>query len=56
MPEDGVLHLIPRNEIEKGVVSLASVLRVEHYYSVSRQAVLNRLSDLNLLPKRNWRR
>ena len=48
MPEDGILQLLSKNEIEKGEVTLASVLRIEHYYSVSRQALLNRLSDLFL--------
>lgn len=51
MPEDGILQLLSKNEIEKGEVSLASVLRIEHYYSVSRQALLNRLSDLSFINK-----
>ena len=51
MPEDGILQLFSKNEIEKGEVSLASVLRIEHYYSVSRQALLNRLCDLSFINK-----
>lgn len=51
MPEDGILQLLSKDEIEKGYVSLASVLRIEHYYSVSRKAILNRLGDLKLLDK-----
>lgn len=51
MPEDGILQLLSKNEVEKGEVTLASVLRIEHYYSVSRQALLNRLSDLSFINK-----
>ena len=51
MPEDGILQLLSKKEIEKGEVSLASVLRIEHYYSVSRQALLNRLNDLSFINK-----
>jgi hypothetical protein len=32
-------------------VSLATVLLLEHYFSVSHMAVLNRLSDLNLISR-----
>lgn len=49
MPADGVRQMIPDNELMRGNVSLASILRIGHYFSVSYSAVLNRLSDLNLI-------
>lgn len=51
MPADGVIQLIPDKEIMKGTVSLGTVIRIEHYFSVSRKATLNRLSDLKLIDK-----
>lgn len=51
MPADGVRQLIPDNELAAGHVSLASVLRIGHYFSVSYAAVLNRLSDLKLIDR-----
>lgn len=51
MPADGVRQMIPDNEILEGRVSLASVLRIGHYFSVSYSAVLNRLSDLKLIDR-----
>jgi Zn-dependent peptidase ImmA (M78 family) len=51
MPADGILQLLPKNEVEKNEVSLASVLKIEHYYSVSRQALLNRLNILGYVNK-----
>lgn len=51
MPAAGVKQMIPANELLHAEVSLASVIRLEHYFSVSRQATLNRLSDLKLIDK-----
>jgi Zn-dependent peptidase ImmA (M78 family) len=51
MPADGVRQLIPDEELKSGKVSLATVLLLEHYFSVSHMAVLNRLSDLNLISR-----
>ena len=49
MPDTGVKQLIPDEELRTGQVSMASILRIEHYFSVSHSAVLNRLFDLSLL-------
>lgn len=49
MPSDGVRQMIPDDELMSGQVSLASVLRIEHYFSVSHAAALNRLFDLRLI-------
>lgn len=51
MPADGVRQMIPDNELMAGRVSLASVLRIVHYFSVSFSAVLNRLYDLKLIDR-----
>lgn len=51
MPADGVRQMIPDNELRVGDISLASVLRIEHYFSVSYSAVLNRLYDLKLIDR-----
>lgn len=51
MPADGVRQMIPDDELIAGRVSLASVLRIGHYFSVSYSAVLNRLFDLRLIDR-----
>lgn len=52
MPADGIRQLIPDNELLSGSISLASVLRIEHYFSVSHAATLNRLFDLQLIDRK----
>lgn len=49
IPADGVRQLLSGNELKTGKVSLASVLRIGQYFSVSHTAVLNRLLDLKLI-------
>lgn len=51
MPADGVRQMIPDDELMSGKVSVASVLRIEHYFSVSHTATLNRLFDLRLIDR-----
>lgn len=51
MPKDGVIQLIPDSELMSGSVSLGTVIRLEHYFSISRAATLNRLYDLKLIDK-----
>lgn len=51
MPSVGVKQLIPDDELLQGCVSVATVLKIEHYFSVSHKAAVNRLSDLKLLSK-----
>lgn len=51
MPKDGVIQLIPDSELMSGGVSLGTVIRLEHYFSISRAATLNRLYDLKLIDK-----
>lgn len=49
MPVDGLLQVIPEHEIESKKVSMATVLKLEHYFSVSRSALLYRLLNVGLI-------
>lgn len=49
MPEDGINQMLPKTELENSDVSLASIIMLEHYFSVSRAALLNRLVNLKLI-------
>lgn len=51
MPADGVRQMIPDNELRHGKVSLSTVLKLGQYFGTSHAAVLNRLSDLNLISR-----
>lgn len=51
MPYNAILQMIPAEEL-KGMVSLATVIRMEHYFSVSRQAILNRLCDTRFITRK----
>jgi Zn-dependent peptidase ImmA (M78 family) len=50
LPEEGVLQMIPDEELTgKGEISLQTILKIEHYYSVSRRALLYRLLKLGFI-------
>lgn len=51
MPKEGLIQLIPEKELMDGRVSLGSLIRIEHYFAVSRSAALDRLQDLKLIDK-----
>lgn len=51
IPEDGIRDLAPDEELEKSKLSLATVLKIEQYFSCSRRALLNRLYELKLIDK-----
>lgn len=51
IPEEGILAMVPDAELDKSKVSLATVLKIEQYFSCSRRALLNRLTELKLLDK-----
>ena len=51
MPDSAVLQLIPEHELKNSTVSLGTVIRMEHYFSVSRQAMLTRLYSLGYISK-----
>ena len=52
MPADGVRQMIPEDELKQGKVSLATALKLGQYFGTSHAAVLNRLSDLNLIGRK----
>lgn len=53
LPEDGILQMIPNEELPgKGKVSLQTILKIEHYYSVSRRAILYRLLKLGFIDEK----
>lgn len=52
MPADGIRQLIPETELQAGKLTLASILRIELYFSVSHTAAINRLCDLKLIPRK----
>jgi len=49
LPTDGLLELIPNEEISKKSISLRTVLFIENFYSCSRRALLYRLRNLGLI-------
>lgn len=51
IPEEGILSLIPDSELSRSKVTLATVLKIEQYFSCSRRALIIRLSELNLIDK-----
>lgn len=51
MSADGVRQMIPASELKQGKVSLATALKIGQYFGTSHSAVLNRLSDLNLISR-----
>jgi len=51
MPYNAILQMIPSEEL-KGKITLATVIRMEHYFSVSRQAVVNRLCDTKFIDRK----
>lgn len=51
IPYKGLLQMIPSAELTSRKISLATVIRLEHYFSVSRQAILNRLVDTKFISR-----
>lgn len=49
LPETGIKSLIPDDEMNKDKISLKTILKIEHYYSCSRTALLYRLKELQLI-------
>jgi len=54
MPEMGMKRMIPEKELLAKDVSLATILKLEHYFSVSRSALLIRLEALKLIGKARY--
>ncbi len=51
MPASGVIQMIPDTELKSSKISLATILKLGQYFGVSNAAVVNRLSDMNLLSR-----
>ena len=49
MPREGVLAMMDKEEILGRRVTLATVLRLEHFFGVSRNTLLIRLKEINLI-------
>lgn len=54
MPESAVKELIPDNELSKDKIKLKTILKLEHYFSSSRAALLYRLKSLNLISSKYY--
>lgn len=53
MPKEGILQLLSDEEILKKDMSLSNVIKLEQYFSVSRQSLLYRLKSIKLLTEAN---
>jgi len=51
LPEDGILRLIPEEELGSNKILLATILKIEQTYGSSRAALLNQLSKMELVSK-----
>ena len=49
MPDAGIYQLIPEAELNTRNISIATILKLEHYFSVSRSALLYRLLNIGLI-------
>lgn len=49
MPEAGLCQLIPEKELNSKNISIATIIKLEHYFSVSRSALLYRLLNVGLI-------
>lgn len=55
LPEQGVKSLIPDDETgHRDLISLKTILKIEHYYSCSRSALLYRLKELELITSKSY--
>ncbi len=51
LPREGLLKVIPDEELKKDKISVSTILSLEQYYSCSHRAMLRRLEDLHLITK-----
>lgn len=49
MPKNGVLSIIPQQELVNSDIKISTVVKIEQFYSVSRLALLTRLLYLNII-------
>lgn len=51
LPKDGIIKLIPENELKKDKIKINTIIAIEQYYSCSHAAMLRRLEEIDLLSK-----
>jgi Zn-dependent peptidase ImmA (M78 family) len=49
LPEEGILRLIPPDEVKKNKITLPTILNIEQHFSCSRKALLRRLDNIGLI-------
>jgi Zn-dependent peptidase ImmA (M78 family) len=49
MPREGILQLIPMEELPKDKITMPTVVKLEQNFSVSRKAILQRLKEIELI-------
>ncbi|MCT3920021.1 ImmA/IrrE family metallo-endopeptidase [Elizabethkingia anophelis] len=49
MPETAIKEIIPEKELLRDKIQLATIIRLEQYFACSRNALLYRLKELNLI-------
>jgi len=54
MPETAIKDIIPEKELSKDKIQLNTILKLEHYFSCSRSALLYRLKELNLITGKSY--
>lgn len=55
MPKAGIMKLIPEKEVVRGGnISLATILKLEQYFGVSRRALLVRLSRIDFIKYKDY--
>ena len=54
MPEEGLLQLIPKEELSKNKISLHTIVKIEQYFACSRTALLLRLDGIGLIDYKKY--
>ncbi len=54
MPEEGLLQLIPKEELSKNKISLPTTVKIEQYFACSRTALLLRLDGIDLIDYKKY--
>ncbi len=49
MPEDGIIALIPKNELIKNKITIETIIKIEQFFACSRVALLFRLDGMDLI-------
>jgi Zn-dependent peptidase ImmA (M78 family) len=49
IPDEGIISMVPKDEMKKNKISIQTILKVEQYFSCSRRALLYRLKELNFI-------